>query len=97
MKKRPALIGICIGLIALIPYCILSLVVKHYPPDLAEAIALVLSCTGLVTAVTFGYTVIRAKQEDLGVVAKYQELMAIGALAVIWVSALSILKIFMGI
>lgn len=93
MKQRPALVGICVGLIISIPYCILSFI-RGYPPELANVVALVLSCTGLVTAISFGYVVIRTKQKDLGTLAKYQELMVVGAVAVIWVSTLGIIKMF---
>ncbi|MBI1926225.1 hypothetical protein HYR99_18500 [Candidatus Poribacteria bacterium] len=72
MLKQPSLvIGLCIGILATIIFVLLHLLkgvnfFKKNPPNLVQAITLILSCTGVIAGFDFGRVALFAERTQLG-------------------------------
>lgn len=58
-------------------------------PDLAHAVIIAMSCSGVVAAIALGSITYMSKPETLGVLAEQRGSILIGTLAMIWVSIAS--------
>lgn len=58
-------------------------------PDLAHAVIIAMSCSGVVAAIALGSITYLSKPETLGVLAEQRGSILIGTLAMIWVSIAS--------
>jgi len=92
MSKRSLVVGVCLGIIALMAFLIIHLM-KWQAPDLTQAIMMVLACAMLVSAFDCGRLLIRGST-SLGDLENHRLTMLLGALVVIWVSVESIFKVF---
>ena len=102
LRQQPIIIGLCIGILATIIFVLLHVVkgidfFKKQPPDLAQAITLILSCTGAVAGFDFGRVALLADRTQLGVFTEHQTTMVIGAVVLLWVSLQQIIKTFYAI
>jgi choline-glycine betaine transporter len=92
MSKRPFIMGVYCGILALAAFLLIHLI-QWKPPNLTQAIMLVLACAAFVSAFDCGRLLIRAST-SLGDLENHRLTMMLGAFAVIWVSLESLFKVF---
>lgn len=68
---------------------IIVAVAHKQKPDLAHAVIIAMSCSGVVAAISLGTVTYMSKPEMLGVLAEQKGSILIGTMAMVWVSIAS--------
>ncbi|HEX8129832.1 MAG TPA: hypothetical protein VF527_12080 [Pyrinomonadaceae bacterium] len=91
---EPTILGVCIGILAGVVFLIICLK-RQVAPNFSHMAVIVLSCVGAIVSIHFGYIVIKTPKEQLGLFQEQRLPMILGALAVVWVSIESVIKIYL--
>lgn len=94
MTKHSITVGLCIGIAGVALLCFFAVFTHVRFLQLPQGILFVLSSVGCVSALDFGLTItFLGKSKDFGDLSEYRVVMALGSLAVIWVSIQSMFQI----
>src|SRR5919206_927475 len=91
---EPTILGVCIGILAGAVFLIICWR-RQVAPNFSHMAVILLSCVGAVVSIQFGYIVLKTPKEQLGLFQEQRLPMILGALAVVWVSVESIIKLYL--